>query len=178
MYVKRHALFRDGKRYVYLRLVEAYRDESGRVRHRVLRTLGREDELKASGQLEQLAASFARLDPPPAGTRRHVGPPLLGRHYVDRLGLVGLVDEAVPMRGRAMLTHGEVIAALVANRLCGPAPLYDVTGGAVCAVRAELSGVPAGLLNAARLGRALEARARVAERVRGELALAAASRCG
>ena len=42
MYVKRHAVVKDGKRYVYLRLVEAYRDESGRVRHRVLRTLGRE----------------------------------------------------------------------------------------------------------------------------------------
>ena len=178
MYVKRHAVVRDGKRYVYLRLVEAYRDESGRVRHRVLRTLGREDELKASGQLEQLAASFARLDPPPAGTRRHVGPLLLVRHYVDRLGLVGLVDEAVPMRGRAMLTHGEVIAALVANRLCGPAPLYDVTGWASSAAMAELFGVPAGLLNDDRLGRALEALAPVAERVRGELALAAASRCG
>src|ERR1700720_3031958 len=178
MYVKRHAVVRDGKRYVYLRLVEAYRDESGRVRHRVLRTLGREDELKASGQLEQLAASFARLDPPPAGTRRHVGPLLLVRHYVDRLGLVGLVDDAVPMRGRAMLTHGEVIAALVANRLCGPAPLYDVTGWASSAAMAELFGVPAGLLNDDRLGRALEALAPVAERVRGELALAAASRCG
>ena len=178
MYVKRHAVVRDGKRYVYLRLVEAYRDESGRVRHRVLRTLGREDELKASGQLEQLAASFARLDPPPAGTRRHVGPLLLVRHYVDRLGLVGLVDEAVPMRGRAMLTHGEVIAALVANRLCGPAPLYDVTGWASSAAMAELFGVPAGLLNDDRLGRALEALAPVAERVRGELALAAAGRCG
>ena len=178
MYVKRHAVVRDGKRYVYLRLVEAYRDESGRVRHRVLRTLGREDELKASGQLEQLAASFARLDPPPAGTRRHVGPLLLVRHYVDRLGLVGLIDDAVPMRGRAMLTHGEVIAALVANRLCGPAPLYDVAGWASSAALAELFGVPAGLLNDDRLGRALEALAPVAERVRGELALAAAGRCG
>ena len=178
MYVKRHAVVRDGKRYVYLRLVEAYRDESGRVRHRVLRTLGREDELKASGQLEQLAASFARLDPPPAGTRRHVGPLLLVRHYVDRLGLVGLIDDAVPMRGRAMLTHGEVIAALVANRLCGPAPLYDVAGWASSAALAELFGVPAGLLNDDRLGRALEALAPVAERVRGQLALAAASRCG
>ena len=36
MYVKRHALVKGGKRYVYLRLVEAYRDEQGR-----------EDELKA-----------------------------------------------------------------------------------------------------------------------------------
>ena len=178
MYVKRHAVAKGGKRYVYLRLVEAYRDESGRVRHRVLGTLGREDQLKASGQLEQLAASFARLDPPPVGTRRHVGSLLLVRHYMQRLALVELVDAAVPMRGRAMLTHGEVIAALVANRLCAPAPLYDVAGWASSAAIAELFGVPAGLLNDDRLGRALEALAPVAERVRGELALAAAGRCG
>ena len=178
MYVKRHAIVKGGKRYVYLRLVEAYRDEQGRVRHRVLRTLGREDELKASGQLEQLAASFARLDPPPAGTRRHVGPLLLVHHYLARLGLVGLIDAAVPMRGRAMLTHGEVIAALVANRLCGPAPLYDVAGWASSAALAELFGVPPGLLNDDRLGRALEALGPVAEQIRGELALAAAARCG
>lgn len=178
MCVKRHAVVaKGGRRYVYLRLVEAYRDGSGQVRHRVLRTLGREDELKASGQLEQLAASFARLDPPPLGTRRHVGPLLLVAHYLDRLSLVKLVDAAAPMRGRATLTHGEVIAALVANRLCGPAPLYDVAGWASSAALAELFGVPAGLLNDDRLGRALEALAPVAERVRGELALAAASAC-
>jgi hypothetical protein len=29
MYVKRHAVVKGGKRYVYLRLAEAYRDESG-----------------------------------------------------------------------------------------------------------------------------------------------------
>src|ERR1700739_4960081 len=178
MYVKRHAVVKGGRRYVYLRLVEADRDAEGRVCHRVLRTRGREDELKASGQLEQLAAAFARLDPPPVGTRRHLGPLLLWRHYLRGLGLVGLVDAAIPMRGRAMLTHGEVIAALVANRLCAPAPLYDVAGWGSSAAIAELFGVPAGLLNDDRLGRALEALARVAERVRGELALAAAGRCG
>jgi len=177
MYVKRHAVRKQGRRYVYLRLVEAYRDERGKVRHRVLRTLGREDELKASGQLDQLAASFARLDPPPVGTRRHVGPLLLVGHYLDRLGLVKLIDAAAPMRGRAQLTHGEVIAALVANRLCGPAPLYDVAGWASSAAVAELLSVPGMLLNDDRLGRALEALAPVAERVRGELALAAAATC-
>ena len=177
MYVKRHAVIKGGKRYVYLRLVRAYRDADGRVRHEVLRTLGREDELKASGQLDQLAASFARLDPPPAGTRRHVGPLLLVHHYLHRLGLVEVVDAAAPMRGRAMLTHGEVIAALVANRLCAPAPLYDIAGWASSAAMAELFAVPAGLLNDDRLGRALEALTPVAEQVRGELALAAASRC-
>lgn len=176
MYVKRHAVTRRGKRYVYLRLVEAYRDEDGKVRHRVLRTLGREDELKASGQLDQLAASFARLDPPRVGARRDVGALLLVAHYLDRLGLVDIVDRAAPMRGRAQLTHGEVIAALVANRLSAPSPLYDVAGWASSAAVHELFAVPAGLLNDDRLGRGLEALARVAEDVRGALLLAAVER--
>lgn len=176
MYVRRHTVRRGKKRYVYLRLVEAYRDETGRVRHRVLRTLGREDELKASGQLDQLAASFARLDPPQTGTRREVGPLLLVRHYLQRLGLVDIVDRVIPMRGRAFLTHGEVIAALVANRLSAPSPLYDVSGWASSAALTELFGTPAGLLNDDRLGRALEAFAPIAEHVRAALCLAAIER--
>src|SRR5256712_9596974 len=105
MYVKRHKVRKGGKSYVYLRLVEAYRDEAGKVRHRQVATLGREDQLKASGQLEQLAASFARLDPPAAGTRRLVGPLLLAAHYLDRLGLVELGHAPGPLRGRALPTH-------------------------------------------------------------------------
>ena len=85
MYVKRATVKRGEHSYVYLRLVEAYRQD-GKVRHRVIANLGREDELKASGQLDQLAASFARLDPPPWGTRREVGSLLLVRHYLHRLG--------------------------------------------------------------------------------------------
>jgi Domain of unknown function (DUF4277) len=52
-----------------------------------------------------------------------VGSLLLVRHYPQRLGLVKIVDEAVPQRGRAQLTYGEVVAALIANRLSAPAPL-------------------------------------------------------
>ncbi len=70
------------------------------------------------------------------------GDRLLVHNYLRRLGLVELIDAAVPMRGRAMLTDGEVIAALVANRLCAPAPLYDVAGWASSAAMAELFGVP------------------------------------
>jgi transposase len=172
MYVKRATVTRGGNRYVYLRLVQAYRQD-GKVRHRVIANLGREDELKASGQLDQLAASFARLDPPPWGTRREVGPLLLVRHYLHRLGLVKIVDDAIPQRGRAQLTHGEVVAALIANRLCAPAPLYDVAGWASSAAVHELLDVPAGLLGDDRLGRALEAFAPVAETVRGAMMLAA-----
>src|SRR5215218_8784667 len=64
MYVKRYVVQRGRRQYVYLRLVEAYRDEQGKVRHRVVASLGREDQLKASGQLDQLAATFTRLDAP------------------------------------------------------------------------------------------------------------------
>jgi hypothetical protein len=81
------------------------------------------------------------------------------------------VDAAAPMRGRALLTHGEVIAALVANRLSAPSPLYDIAGWASSAAMAELFDTPAGLLNDDRLGRALEALAPIAEDVRGQLLL-------
>ena len=50
MYVKRHKVRRGDKEYVYLRLVESFRDEQGRVRHRLLHQLGREDELNAYAQ--------------------------------------------------------------------------------------------------------------------------------
>jgi transposase len=172
MYVKRVTVKRGDSSYVYLRLVEAYR-QGGKVRHRVIANLGREDELKASGQLDQLAASFARLDPPPWGTRREVGSLLLVRHYLQRLGLVKIIDDAIPQRGRAQLTHGEVVAALIANRLSAPAPLYDVAGWASSAAVHELLDTPAMLLSDDRLGRALEAFAPVAETVRGAVMLAA-----
>ncbi len=156
----------------YVQLVEGRR-EGGKVRQRVVATLGRLDELKASGQLDRFAGSFARLDPPPLGTRREVGPLLLVAHYLGRLDLVALVDRIAPMRGRSLLTHGEVIAVLVANRLCGPAPLYDIASWASSAAIAELFGVPAGLLNDDRLGRALDAIAAHGEDLRSRLLLRA-----
>jgi hypothetical protein len=178
VYVKRYVVRRGAKRYSYLRLVESYRDEQGRPRHRIVANLGREEELKASGQLEQLAGSFARLDPPLAEARREVGPLLLVAHYLERLGLVSLVDSHLPQRGRARLRQGEVVAALVANRLCAPSPLYDVAGWATSAALQELLGVPGMLLNDDRLGRALEAFAPLAEEVRGAACLAAIERFG
>ena len=178
MYIKRHAVVRGRKRYVYLRLVQAYRDEHGRVRHRVLRTLGREDELKASGQLEQLMGSFARLDPPLAGVRREVGPLLLAAHFLGELDLIGTVDRALPQRGRQQLSAGEVCAALICSRLCSPSPLYDVAGWASGTALQELVGIPPALLNDDRLGRGLEALAVYAESLRGALAAKAIDRFG
>ncbi len=175
MYPRIKRVRRGDRVHEYLQLVEGRR-EGGKVRQRVVVTLGRLDELKASGQLDRWAGALTRLDPPAVGTHRVVGPLVLIAHYLRRLGLVALVDAAAPMRGRSQLTHGEVTAALVANRLTSPAPLYDVAGWASAFAVAELLGAPAGLLNDDRLGRALDALCPVAEDVRGRLLLSALDR--
>jgi hypothetical protein len=178
VFVKETTVRRGERRYTYLQLVEGYRDASGRVRHRVVANLGRKEALKESGQLDALAGSFARLDPPLVGVRRDVGPLLLAWHFMRELDLVATIDRALPARGRAQLSVGEVAAALVASRLCSPSPLYDVAGWASGAAVHELLGIPAALLNDDRLGRGLEALAVYAEPLRGALAARAIERFG
>src|SRR5919201_140872 len=107
-----------GRRNEYVHIVEGFRDGEGKVRHRVVANLGRRDRLKDSGSLDNLAAAFTRLDPAPG--RYLVGALPLVAPVLERLGLVGIVDRACPMRGRSQLTHGEVIAGLGANRLTAP----------------------------------------------------------
>jgi Domain of unknown function (DUF4277)/Transposase DDE domain len=178
VFVKETTVRRGERRYTYLQLVEGYRDGSGRVRHRVVANLGRKEALKESGQLDALAGSFARLDPPLVGVRRDVGPLLLAWHFMRELDLVATIDRALPARGRAQLSVGEVAAALIASRLCSPSPLYDVAGWASGAAVQELLGIPAALLNDDRLGRGLEALALHGEPLRGALAARAIERFG
>jgi transposase len=176
MFLKETAVTRGKHRYVYVQLVEGYRDERGRVRQRVVANLGRREKLKASGELDRLAAAFTRLDPPAEGTRQRCGALALVAVYLERLGLGEAVDRALPTHGRAQLTHGEVICALVANRLCDPRPLYDIRGWADEQGAHPLLGTPAALLNDDRLGRALDALATVIDEVKGALCLRALER--
>jgi hypothetical protein len=178
MFVKITTVRRGGRVYEYLQMVEGYRDERGRVRHRVVANLGRREALKESGQLEALAGSFARLDPPLVGVRRDVGPLLLAWHFIGELDLIGTIDRALPRRGRAQLSVGELAAALCCSRLCSPSPLYDVAGWASGTALQELLGIPAALLNDDRLGRGLETLAVFAETLRGALAARAIERFG
>ncbi len=171
MYVRVQKVRQAGRVYEYVHIVEGYRDETGKVRHRVVANLGRRDRLKESGALDNLAAAFTRLDPAPG--RYLVGALPLVAPVLERLDVAGIVDRACPMRGRASLTHGEVVAALVANRLTAPRPLYDVAGWANAYGTNEWLGTPGGLLNDDRLGRALDALAGRLEEVASAVALAA-----
>src|SRR5665647_3540377 len=89
MYPRVKRVHRGDQVYEYVQLVTGERVD-GKVRQRVVATLGRLDELKASGQLDRWAGAFTRLDPPPVGTRREVGALLLVEHYLRRL------DQAEP----------------------------------------------------------------------------------
>ena len=178
MFIKETKVKRGGRVYTYLQLVEGYRDKDGKVRHRVVANLGRLDALKASGQLEALAGSFARLDPPMAGTRRTVGPLLLAEHFLTELDVAGTIDRALPRNARSQLSVGEVACALIASRLCSPSPLYDIAGWASGAAVHELLGIAPALLNDDRLGRALEVFAVYAEHLRSLVAARAIERFG
>jgi hypothetical protein len=176
MYVRVQKVHQGGRTYEYVHIVEGYRDEAGKVRHRVVANLGRRDRLKDSGALDNLAAAFTRLDPAPG--RYLVGAMPLVAPVLARLGLAGIVDRACPMRGRAQLTHGEVVAALVANRLTAPRPLYDVAGWANAYGTNDWLGTPGALLNDDRLGRALDALAGRLDEVASAVALAAIGEFG
>jgi transposase len=77
--------------------------------------------------------------------------------FCQRLDLQGIVDRACPVREVATLTHGQVICALVANRLTSPTPLRRVEDWARAWAVAEVFGVPPEALNDDRIGRALDA---------------------
>jgi hypothetical protein len=108
-----------------------------------------------------------RRPPPGLGPVRYAyGPPsvekLLGAlpvvaEFCRRLDVAGIVDRACPVREVARLTHGQVIEALVANRLTSPRPLLRVQDWAGEWAVEEVFGIAPDALNDDRIGRALDA---------------------
>jgi transposase len=108
-----------------------------------------------------------RRPPPGLGPVRFAyGPPsvekLLGAlpvvaEFCRRLDLAGIVDRACPVREVARVTHGQVIEALVANRLTSPRPLLRVEDWARTWAVEEVFGIAPDALNDDRIGRALDA---------------------
>jgi transposase len=74
-----------------------------------------------------------------------------------RLDLAGIIDRACPVREVARVSHGQVIEALVANRLSSPRPLFRVEDWAREWGVEEVLGIAPDALNDDRIGRALDA---------------------
>jgi Domain of unknown function (DUF4277) len=95
-----------------------------------------------------------------------------------RLRIAEVVDELCPVREVAPISHGEVIEALVANRLTAPAPLVQVEAWAAAMAVDEAYGIEPHLLNDDRLGRALDAIAPHLDEIIGSVGAAAIGEFG
>jgi hypothetical protein len=100
------------------------------------------------------------------------------QEYLERLQLKQRVDAVAPVREVARLTNGEVVTALVANRLTAPRPLYDIVDWAEEWAVEETFGIAPSALNDDRLGRCLDDIAAVHDRLRGDLTVQAIAAFG
>ncbi len=95
-----------------------------------------------------------------------------------RLRIAEIVDELCPVRPLAWITHGEVIEALVANRLTAPAPMLRVKDWAAAMAVEEAYGIAPELLNDDRIARALDAVAPQLDAITGGVGAAAVTEFG
>jgi transposase len=100
------------------------------------------------------------------------------QEYLERLRLKERVDAVAPVREVAHLTNGDVVVALVANRLTAPRPLYDIVEWAEDWAVEETFGIAPAALNDDRLGRCLDDIAAVHDRLRGDLTVQAITAFG
>lgn len=100
------------------------------------------------------------------------------REYLERLQLKERVDALAPVREVAHLTNGEVVVALVANRLTAPQPLYNIVEWAETWAVEEAFGLCSADLNDDRLGRCWDDIAAVHDVLRGEVTVQAIAAFG
>jgi transposase len=114
----------------------------------------------------------------PPGVDKPLGGLGVVARFCDRLGIAEVVDEVCPVRDVARVSHGQVIEALVANRLTSPTPMLHVQDWARLWAVPETFGVPADALNDDRIARALDAVAPEMAGIVGSLGARAISRFG
>lgn len=119
---------------IYLQIVESQRT-GDQVRQRVIATLGRLDELEASGQLDRLLRSGARfvqqamvLDAActgeaPAIAVRRIGPPLLFERLWEDTGCRGVIAALASRRGHRFALERAVFLTVLHRLMRGGSDL-------------------------------------------------------
>ncbi len=115
---------------------------------------------------------------PPAAVDKTLGALPVVAEFARRLDIAAIVNRACPVRDLALLTHGQVIEALVANRLTSPTPLVHVQDWAAAWVTEEIFGIDPAALNDDRIGRALDAIAPELEGIVGSVGATAIAAFG
>ena len=77
--------------------------------------------------------------------------------FSRRLDIAGIIDRVCPIRDVALVSHGQVVEALIANRLTRPQAMVGVADWARDGAVQEGYGLAPDALNDDRLGRALDA---------------------
>jgi hypothetical protein len=98
--------------------------------------------------------------------------PLIAQ-FARRLQIARSIDRLCPSRGNALLTHGQVALAIVANRLTQPKAMYQILEWAKKWAVRETWGIAPEALNDDRLGRCLDALAPQIDALQGEVLVAA-----
>jgi len=114
----------------------------------------------------------------PASTEQVLGALPVVAGFCRRLDIAGIIDRAAPVREIAYATHGQVIEALIANRLTSPAPMIHVAAWARQFAVEHVLGLDPDVLNDDRVARALDALAPVLEQVTGSVGAAAIAAYG
>jgi transposase len=98
--------------------------------------------------------------------------------FSSRLQIRDVIDGLCPVDDRSVLTHGQVIEALVANRLTSPSPLVHVPVWAGDYAVEEVFGMRPEQLNDDRVGRALDAIGPQLDRIVGSVGATAITAFG
>lgn len=123
-----------GKTYRYLKLLEAYRNEAGQTRQRVVATLGNIDTLGKDG-VDAIVKSIARfgsnlptVDDVRSRSSQRYGEVLVLRHLWDRLGLGEFLrNHGVRLRGERGLDAVALALLIVLNRSMAPRSKLAIT---------------------------------------------------
>ena len=120
---------KDGSLRQYLQLVETYR-EGGKVKQRILLSLGRIDELRASGELDRMADALVRLSEREkivdlakelaATSNKVFGPVAVFRHLWKKLGMPKAITDAVQKETFFGYDAQAAIFRMVLGRLLNP----------------------------------------------------------
>jgi len=120
----------------------------------------------------------AGVDYGPPSVEKALGALPVIAEFCRRLDIAGIVDRACPVRDLALVTHGQVIEALIANRLTSPAPLVHVEDWARAWASEEVFAIDPAALNDDRVGRALDAVAPELNRIVGSVGAGAIASFG